>query len=352
MQSSAVRQSIEALYQEAEAVVHDGAPMMAIIKSFPPTEKIDADPVVTLSLVGKSDINVKQETVNSDQDSLRRINDLWREAEALANEADENVQQVLGDDNIEAGSLSAQPPVDLVLDDLPAQPPAPSDIAGADQLNDQELDRLLQDAQADIDAIAPATHTDADQQTDDLDHQADSITDPNEQDNIETVMADIAAAVGVTPETDGPVPLVKTESNSDSGGDSDSDSGNGRTAAVNTDTLGVVGTTPTPVQPENLTLNDTQTDQFSPINAELATFVGDTVRAVLSEELPTMVRAALKDVLGDFKISSMPKPTKAKSTAKAASKKPSDKKVVKKKAASPKTKTAAKKTAAKKLATK
>ena len=306
MQASAVRLSIEALYQEAEAVVHDETPMLAIIKSFPPTDKTGA----TLSLVS----DTKTDS-NADQAILRRIDDLMTEAETVAHQYDEAVV-------VDKKPAAAE-------NQFPAAPPVPNQIAGADQLNDTELDQLLEEAKADLDAMTPATETPA-------------IEDNNaiqDHENIETVMADIAAAVGVTPTALEIAPATDAV-----------DDDSSQTAAVSLQ-----------ANPDTDTGDAHATAaQTTVMNAELASFIGDTVRSVLNEELPLMVRAALADALDDIKTTS-PAPkaksaTKRKTTSakkpststKAASKANSSKATAKKKA--PKTGAVAKKANPKKSA--
>ena len=269
MQTNVVRQSIEALYQEAEAVVHDGTPMLAIIKSFPPKD----GSAVTLSLV--EDVNDKDNAAIesiTNQEILHRISDLWAEAETIASQSD--------DDN-ESDDEIALPLTGAELDiNLPEQPPVPTEIAGANQLNDSDLDQLVQDAKADIDAIAPLDQPSPGHATTGHDILAD---DGDDTGDIETVMADIAAAVGVSPE--GP--------------------GEARS-------LDIADISEIPADKEA----HKEPDLVIPMNAELASFIGDTVRSVLSEELPQMVRLALEDALGDMQLGNSADTTKAKASVK------------------------------------
>lgn len=300
MQASAVRLSIEALYQEAEAVVHDETPMLAIIKSFPPVDNTGAN----LSLVSDATGNEK-----ADQAILHRIDDLLAEAESIAGQPEEtattSVAHPVGaqtedtraedtraeDARAEDAQFTDQNQTDDIklvdneallplgetaADHLPATPPIPNEIAGANQLDGIELDQLLQDAKADIDAMAPATPSSPREMTSDRQAADDTI---QETDNIETVMADIAAAVGVTTEISEPVPTTDMINDDLSQGAAESKSTQSQTVTI---------------------------------NAELSSFIGDIVRSVLSEELPVMVRAALKDALGDMTISS---PTRKAKTA-------------------------------------
>ncbi len=268
MSPTAVRQSIEALFQEAEAVVHDGAPMLAIIKSFPPTSDDQDDqadqPDTGLKLIAASPQDAAFKTPKKSDDSEAKAKPPRR-----------------------FGRVADAKPEDSEIDikPVPAEPPAPTKGASADDFDADDLDQLVEDAKADIDATVP--------------------------EDISVVMADIAAAVGVVP----PVTETKDE-------------------------------TPEAVSEPIADLADadkpeSQPEEKSPfINDQLAAFVGDTVRTVLNAELPSMVHSAVKDALETLVVTKKTSPVRKK----AAAKKTATKKTAKKTAAKTAAKTGTKST--------
>ena len=319
MSAAVIQQSIEALYREAEAVVHQDQPMLTIIQSFPPT--IDAS---HLSVVADSSTDlVDIGNANADQVAVwRRIEDLLDEAERVSTStAAESAEAEFVEDITEYSAEDLQAPaedavttvsapleddtpiatqaaIDATIADqdadqaiaseaqmmaIPTEPPAPDQLDGADTMAEADISVLLNEAKADSQAVAAPI-------------------DP--EDDIDSVMADIAAAVGVVE----PQPTSRTP-----------------VAQAKPMDAGTVTAEPLPAQ----AATPQASQQAAPTEA-LATFISETVRAVLAEELPGMVKQAVTDALR----TAAPAAPAAKKTA---SKKASAKKASAKKATAKKT---------------
>ena len=257
MSPTTVRQSIEALYQEAEAVVAEGGPMLAIVKSTPANET-PSNPAAELQTIAA--IHAEARSARTSDDSLplkERIKNLLADAEeewdssqeastkpaqqqptstgqAIAAEpisspAPDNTAQVktapddTADDNTGtdkhathgATTLGAtETPQKTNIEPVePIEPPAPAPPETRDELQPEDVDTLVSQAQADVHAV----------------------------------MADIAAAVGTVPAVE------SSESQTDA----------------------------------------TQNDTISMDRQTLQTLIRDTVKSVVSEELPKIVEAAI-----------------------------------------------------------
>ena len=368
MSAAVIQQSIEALYQEAEAVVHQDQPMLTIIQSFPPT--VDAS---HLSIVADSSANViANGTATTDQIAVwRRIEDLLDEAESLSaatapdsTEADhldgaadysaENlpadmqdavapVTASLGDDN----SIAAQSTVEATTADqdinqtieseaqmlaIPTEPPAPDQLDGADAMAEADIAALLNEAKADSQTVAtPVSDTNA-------------VTALDTDDDIDSVMADIAAAVGVVE----PQPSPRSAPTQVKPIDAKTVPAAPAHVAAQTE----------PVQaPTTTQLAEPHAEPQAAPTEALATFISDTVRSVLAEELPGMVKQAVTDALrtaapaAKTTTAATQKPVKkpAKNSAKKSTKQPATQKTAKK---VPAKKAAAKQVASKKTGSK
>ena len=368
MSAAVIQQSIEALYQEAEAVVHQDQPMLTIIQSFPPT--VDAS---HLSIVADSSANViANGTATTDQIAVwRRIEDLLDEAESLSaatapdsTEADhldgaadysaENlpadmqdavapVTASLGDDN----SIAAQSTVEATTADqdinqtieseaqmlaIPTEPPAPDQLDGADAMAEADIAALLNEAKADSQTVAtPVSDTNA-------------VTALDTDDDIDSVMADIAAAVGVVE----PQPSPRSAPTQVKPIDAKTVPAAPAHVAAQTE----------PVQaPTTTQLAEPHAEPQAAPTEALATFISDTVRSVLAEELPGMVKQAVTDALrtaapaAKTTTAATQKPVKkpAKKSAKKSTKQPATQKTAKK---VPAKKAAAKQVASKKTVSK
>ena len=365
MSAAVIQQSIEALYQEAEAVVHQDQPMLTIIQSFPPT--VDAS---HLSIVADSSANmITKGTATTDQIAVwRRIEDLLDEAESLSaattpdsTEAD-NLDGAAdySAENLPADMQDAVAPVTAPLEDdtsiaaqstveattadqdinqtigseaqmlaIPTEPPAPDQLDGADAMAEADIAALLNEAKADSQTVAtPVSDTNA-------------VTALDTDDDIDSVMADIAAAVGVV----APQPTPSGSST--------------QVKPIDPET---VPAAPAHVTAQTEPVQAPTTTQLAEPHAApteaLATFISDTVRSVLAEELPGMVKQAVTDALRTAapaaKTTTAATQKPVKNSAKKSAKKPATQKTVKKvpaKAASAKT-AAAKKVTGKKTGSK
>ena len=365
MSAAVIQQSIEALYQEAEAVVHQDQPMLTIIQSFPPT--VDAS---HLSIVADSSANViANGTATTDQIAVwRRIEDLLDEAESLSaattpdsTEADHlDGAADYSAENLPADMQDAVAPVTAPLEDdtsiaaqstveattadqhinqtieskaqmlaIPTEPPAPDQLDGADAMAEADIAALLNEAKADSQTVAtPVSDTNA-------------VTALDTDDDIDSVMADIAAAVGVVE----PQPTPRSAPTQVKPIDAKTVPAAPAHVAAQTE----------PVQAPSTT--QLAEPQAAPTEA-LATFISDTVRSVLAEELPGMVKQAVTDALrtaapaAKMTTAATQKPVKkpAKNSAKKSTKQPATQKTAKKAAAKQvaSKKTVSKKTTAKK----
>lgn len=261
MSPTAVRQSIEALFQEAEAVVHDGAPMLAIIKSFPPTSDDQDDQA------NQPDTGLKLVAANP-QDAAFKAPKKSDDSEAPAKPPRR------------FGRVADSKPEDSEKDikPVPAEPPAPTKGASARDFDAEDLDQLVEDAKADIDATVP--------------------------EDISVVMADIAAAVGVVPPAEDHI----TET----------------PEAISEPVADLADADKPEDQPEEkpeIKPEDQEEEKSPFINDQLAAFVGDTVRTVLNAELPSMVHSAVKDALETLVVTKKESPVRKKTAAKKTTKK-------------------------------
>ena len=257
MSPTTVRQSIEALYQEAEAVVAEGGPMLAIVKSTPANET-PSNPAAELQTIAA--IHAEARSARTSDDSLplkERIKNLLADAEEEWDSSQEASTKPAQQQPTSTGqAIAAEPisspapdntapdntaPVKTAPDDTAAdntgtdkhtthgatetpqktniepveriEPPAPAPPEARDELQPEDVDTLVSQAQADVHAV----------------------------------MADIAAAVGTVPAVE------SSESQTDA----------------------------------------TQNDTISMDRQTLQTLIRDTVKSVVSEELPKIVEAAI-----------------------------------------------------------
>jgi hypothetical protein len=255
MSPTTVRQSIEALYQEAEAVVAEGGPMLAIVKSTPANET-PSNPAAELQTIAA--IHAEARSARTSDDSLplkERIKNLLADAEEEWDSSQEastkpaQQQPTSTGQAIAAEPISSPAPDNTAPDDTaadntgtdkhathgattlgatetpqktniepvepvePIEPPAPAPPETRDELQPEDVDTLVSQAQADVHAV----------------------------------MADIAAAVGTVPAVE------SSESQTDA----------------------------------------TQNDTISMDRQTLQTLIRDTVKSVVSEELPKIVEAAI-----------------------------------------------------------
>ena len=249
MSPTTVRQSIEALYQEAEAVVAEEGPMLAIVKS-PPANETPSNPAAELRNIAA--IHAEARSARTSDDSLplkERIKNLLADAEEEwdssqgastkpAQQQSTSTGQEIAAEPISSSAQVKTAPDDTAADNTstdkhtthgattlsatetpqktniePIEPPTPAPPETRDELQPEDVDTLVSQAQTDVHAV----------------------------------MADIAAAVGTVP------PVKSSESQTDA----------------------------------------TQNDTISMDRQTLQTLIRDTVRSVVSEELPKIVEAAI-----------------------------------------------------------
>ena len=298
MSPTTVRQSIEALYQEAEAVVAEGGPMLAIVKSTPANET-PSNPAAELQTIAAIHAEARSACTSDDSLPLKeRIKNLLADAEEEWDSSQEastkpaqqqptSTGQAITAERISSPAPDKTSPDDTAADNTgtdkhtthgattlsatetpqktniePIEPPAPAPPETGDELQPGDVDTLVSQAQADVHAV----------------------------------MADIAAAVGT-------VPAVK---------------------------------------PSEAQTDATQNDTISMDRQTLQTLIRNTVKSVVSEELPKIVEAAI----GNQNESQIVDLKAGKNVTKKSSAATAEKKVAKKAAAKATPKTA-KKTKAK-----
>jgi hypothetical protein len=257
MSPTTVRQSIEALYQEAEAVVAEGGPRLAIVKSTPANET-PSNPAAELQTIAA--IHAEARSARTSDDSLplkERIKNLLADAEEEWDSSQEASTKPAQQQPTSTGQAIAAEPISSPAPDNTAQvKTAPDDTAadntgtdkhathGATTLGATETPQKTNIEPVEpIEPPAPAPPETRDElQPEDVDTLVSQA-----QADVHAVMADIAAAVGTVPAVE------SSESQTDA----------------------------------------TQNDTISMDRQTLQTLIRDTVKSVVSEELPKIVEAAI-----------------------------------------------------------
>ena len=245
MRNTAASKSIEALYKEAETVIGDGVPMVAIVKSAPPAAKPDipvatrATPIADNSPPASSSRGTSQKA-KAQGAVFDRIEMLCSMAASLDEDLPEH-----------------DPAASLPNASLPSAPPVPAYKTGSRQISDAELEDVVKKAVDDIVAVTPL----------------DSVIAGN--DRIESVMADIADAVGKAEPADMHNP------NSITG---------------------------TPTEATIETSADASTTSAVPLKlttsidlGNLNDIVASTVKSVIREELSNLVQSTVKSTLDELR---------------------------------------------------
>ena len=301
MSPTTVRQSIEALYQEAEAVVAEGGPMLAIVKSTPANETL-SNPAAELQTIAA--IHAEARSARTSDDGLplkERIKNLLADAEEEWDSSQEASTKPAQQQPSSTGQVIAAEPISsLAPDDTATDNAAAGNAAAGNTDTDKQathgtttLSATKTPQKTDIEPIEPPAPASA---HDELQPEDANRLVSQAQADVHAVMADIAAAVGT-------VPAVESrESQTDA----------------------------------------TQNDTISMDQQALQTLIRDTVRSVVSEELPKIVEAAI----GNQNESQIVDLKAGKKVAKKSSAATAEKKVARKAAAKVTPKTA-KKTKAK-----
>lgn len=279
MRNTAASKSIEALYKEAETVIGDGVPMVAIVKSAPPAAKPDI-PFATHATPGADTPIVDTPTAdNSPPATSSRGSSQKAKAQAavfdriemlrsMAASLDDDLPELDKNEHDPAPTPATDPAASLPNASLPnaslpSAPPVPAYEAGSRQISDAELEDVVKKAVDDIVAVTPL----------------DSVIAGN--DRIESVMADIADAVGKAEPADMP-DAPDTASTSDI-------TGSPAEATIESS----VESSPTSAASLKLTTS---------IDLEnLNDIVASTVKSVIREELSNLVQSTVKSTLDELR---------------------------------------------------
>lgn len=262
MSPTTVRQSIEALYQEAEAVVAEGGPMLAIVKSTPANET-PSNPAAELQTIAA--IHAEARSARTSDDSLplkERIKNLLADAEEEWDSSQEASTKPAQQQPTSTGQAIAAEPISS---------PAPDNTA---QVNTAQVNTAPDDTAAD--------NTGTDKHAT---HGATTLgaTETPQKTNIEPVEP-IEPPAPAPPETRDElqpedVDTLVSQAQAD-------------VHAVMADIAAAVGTVPAVESSESQT-DATQNDTISMDRQTLQTLIRDTVKSVVSEELPKIVEAAI-----------------------------------------------------------
>jgi hypothetical protein len=254
MSPTTVRQSIEALYQEAEAVVAEGGPRLAIVKSTPANET-PSNPAAELQTIAA--IHAEARSARTSDDSLplkERIKNLLADAEEEWDSSQEASTKPAQQQPTSTGQAIAAEPISSPAPDNTAQvKTAPDDTAadntGTDKhatLGATTLGATETPQKTNIEPVEPPAPAPPETRDELQPEDVDTLVSQAQAD-VHAVMADIAAAVGTVPAVE------SSESQTDA----------------------------------------TQNDTISMDRQTLQTLIRDTVKSVVSEELPKIVEAAI-----------------------------------------------------------
>lgn len=276
MRGTAALKSIEALYKEAETVIGDGVPMVAIVKSVPPMAKpdipvaerptaiptntptdntpIDNTPIDNTGAdtgeISGTDLKAEAQTAIFDRIEMLRSMAAILEEDKVSADTDNNDPAPISatPDNLSGHSADATPadvtPSGVIIPSLPDAPPVPAYQSGSRQISDADLEDVVKRAIADIIAVTPLENVVAG------------------NDRIESVMADIAEAVGKA----GP---ATTSENANNDGNNTGNNDGISATQINLDDL-----------------NDS---------------VARTVKSVIREELSSLVQSTVKTTLAELR---------------------------------------------------
>jgi hypothetical protein len=291
MRGTAALKSIEALYKEAEIVIGDGVPMVAIVKSVPPMAKpdipvaerptaiptntpIDNNPIDNTPIdntgadtgeISGTDLKAEAQTAIFDRIEMLRSMAAILEEDKVSADTDNNDPAPISatPDNLSGHPADATPadvttadvttadvtpadvtPSGVIIPSLPDAPPVPAYQSGSRQISDADLEDVVKRAIADIIAVTPLENVVAG------------------NDRIESVMADIAEAVGKA----GP---ATTSENANNDGNNTGNNDGISATQINLDDL-----------------NDS---------------VARTVKSVIREELSILVQSTVKTTLAELR---------------------------------------------------
>jgi len=287
MRNTAALKSIEALYKEAETVIGDGVPMVAIVKSAPPAAKPDI-PVAThaapaadnsqpdISASGTSQKAKAQAAVFDRIEMLRSmaasLDDDLPERDLSENDRHEHDPAPAPS----ADPAASLPSSSLPSSSLPSAPPVPAYETGSRQISDAELEDVVKKAVDDIVAVTPL----------------DSVIAGN--DRIESVMADIAEAVGKAE----PADMPDAPNMPDAPDMPDSEPATSDITA----TPASPAESPIDAPAETAVTSDTPLKLTTSIDlGNLNDIVASTVKSVIREELSNLVQSTVKSTLDELR---------------------------------------------------
>jgi hypothetical protein len=278
MRNTAASKSIEALYKEAQTVIGDGVPMVAIVKSAPPAAKPDI-PVATRATTA-ADAPIADTPIADNNPPAKSSRGTSQKAKAQAAVFDRiemlrSMAASLDDDLPEhdpaptpaTDPAASLPNASLPNSSLPSAPPVPAYETVSRQISDAELEDVVKKAVDDIVAVTPL----------------DSVIAGN--DRIESVMADIAEAVGKAEPADMPDTPDAEPTTSD-------------IAA----TPASPPASPIDAPAETAVTSDTPLKLTTSIDlGNLNDIVASTVKSVIREELSNLVQSTVKSTLDELR---------------------------------------------------
>ena len=275
MRNTAALKSIEALYKEAETVIGDGVPMVAIVKSAPPAAKPDipvasrAIPTADTPIADNSQLDPSMSGANQTAEAQTAVFDRIEMLRSMAASLDDDLPK----HDPATDPAAALPNAALPNAALPSAPPVPAYETGSRHISDAELEDVVKKAVDDIVAVTPL----------------DSVIAGN--DRIESVMADIAEAVGKAEPADMPdAPDLHDASDM-----SDPE-------AITSDITATPAEAPIESSDESSPTSAAPVKSTTSIDLEnLNDIVASTVKSVIREELANLVQSTVKSTLDELR---------------------------------------------------
>ena len=273
MPSTAALKSIEALLKEAETVIGDGVPMVAIVKSAPPVAKPDIPVAKRPTTLPADDAAPDHNPANAANPSDKSSADQKAETQTGVFDRIEMLRSMaatLEDDQPEtnlvsrpvAAEATAEHIADAASSSLPNAPPVPAYQNQSPQISDHELDDVIKKTVDEIVAVTPL----------------DSVVSGNER--IESVMADIADAVGKAETSDIPSNAEMPESDN-----------------IESNNIGSDNNKPDKAGTSAVSANAAAAIDLDDLND----IVANTVKSVIREELSNLVQSTVKSTLNELR---------------------------------------------------
>ena len=294
MRNTAALKSIEALYKEAETVIGDGVPMVAIVKSAPPAAKPDipvatratpiADAPVADAPVADAPVADNSPPATSSSGTSQKakaqtaVFDRIEMLRSMAASLDDDLPELDKNEHDPVPTPATDPAASLPNASLPSAPPTPAYEAGSRQISDAELEDVVKKAVDDIVAVTPL----------------DSVIAGN--DRIESVMADIAEAVGKAEPADMPNASDMPEAEPTTGDIA------ATPASPPASPIDAPAEAPTESSGESSPTSDAPLKLTTSIDlGNLNDIVASTVKSVIREELSNLVQSTVKSTLDELR---------------------------------------------------